>query len=356
MIQDKNMNNHDLAFIHGRWSIVALPPRFCLFSVLACVSACLASLFFSAKDSQPQHNASRRFQSFGSFCSCLCSVTTRLGEDSSASTAQRNKPTMVDPDEEEEAVWRNDSSKCISDFTIKIRNKPTGDEDVYNVHKYCLMFGERKSGYFVGCLNDGGKFSEKSEVELELHDAAARAFPSLLDYVYTGKHEEPSPEEAVALLHLGNYFWIPDLVEKMKEFVFDQMSLETLTLNLPTIIDFKRDEGMESIYELAKHFVIESIFDRSPVLKDLVVGMDVTFTTEVCSRVLILFLVDPGLNGPRIAHRALLRQRSSHHIKNTSAGRSLRALLWKSACLRYHQKLLCNCWISNQNSLGQKVE
>ena len=235
------------------------------------------------------------------------------------------------------AYWRLDPDVSYSDFAIRVKAAaerrggktddppPSADNGVgggggrvYHVHRSELCFaGAHESGYFTGLLRDGGRFAHKGEIEVDLGGgdepavaAAAEAFPLLLDFLYTGKtrgggggddddgdedgnsrHGGLAPKEAVALLHLGDRFAVPALVEEMSELVARGMMTETaagaaLASYLPWVIRFRNDPAVEArAYALAVHLTLDAVFDvsgegRDKVLPRIVPEMDVQFVLD----------------------------------------------------------------------------
>ncbi|GKY93353.1 hypothetical protein MPSEU_000302900 [Mayamaea pseudoterrestris] len=184
-------------------------------------------------------------------------VKKRKNDDSSAvGNSDRRAPLLddifsshVDSSDDENAVaastletsealsWRMDPVESLSDWTIEIVYNPSdasGENggvsgggsssskmDIYHVHKCHLISGSCKSNYFSRLFSEGGRFAESQNgtSRIELHELAAKAFPSFLDYMYCSDHHLPlDTENATAYSFLSKYFDMPQLRIKVKAF------------------------------------------------------------------------------------------------------------------------------------------
>lgn len=111
---------------------------------------------------------------------------------------------------------------------------PKGDEEeqYYHVHRNVMVFGMFvESKYFASLLGDGGRhFDEsngKNEVRIQLSRVAARGFPFLLDFFYSGKllpkESDVIDEESSSLILLGDYFQVPTLIDLITKRIHEQM-------------------------------------------------------------------------------------------------------------------------------------
>jgi hypothetical protein len=114
-------------------------------------------------------------------------------------------------------LWRQDPEENYSDWTLLISYETTDENekesttktDEYHLHKATLAVGLRKSEYFARLFKAGGRFAESSSntSRISLTKLEAKAFPHLLDYLYSVDADlEISTETATALHHLGGYF------------------------------------------------------------------------------------------------------------------------------------------------------
>ena len=112
-------------------------------------------------------------------------------------------------------MWSKYSSTATnySDWKISVSQDNTEVEVTYFVHRYILG---AKSTYFENVFS--GQWlsveSEASESCIDLHCHAFSAFPSFLDYLYTGKIQI-KPQNAMTLLWLSNYFCVSCLEDKI---------------------------------------------------------------------------------------------------------------------------------------------
>jgi subtilisin-like proprotein convertase family protein len=52
-----------------------------------------------------------------------------------------------------EAPWQLDPRENYSDWKLEIETAEDGHVETYHVHRFNLVFGERKSGYFVKLIS-----------------------------------------------------------------------------------------------------------------------------------------------------------------------------------------------------------
>ena len=147
----------------------------------------------------------------------------------------------VPPEEQDQLKWRADAKDSFSDWTIEIISSGQDGESgevegyivsqTYHVHKYILAFGARRSDYFVKLFKTAENYNESNTntSRIELNPIAAKAFPNLLDYLYS-PHEplKADTETATALCSLGEYFQISPLRIDAVEFCKVDMSVENV--------------------------------------------------------------------------------------------------------------------------------
>ena len=123
--------------------------------------------------------------------------------------------------------WRMQPDESFSDWTIEIFSEEsttsttletsTENETMkFHVHKVVLAVGPKKSLYFQRIFqNDNFQETDTQASRIQLHALAARAFPEMLDYLYSTEPQEEAlksiitTENATALHHLAQYFDIP---------------------------------------------------------------------------------------------------------------------------------------------------
>jgi len=114
-----------------------------------------------------------------------------------AASKRKEPPSTSDGEEEEEdrLDWRMDPHESRSDWTIEVvvGEKTHG---TYHVHQNILSVGPKRSEYFAH-LFQNDNFAEQqtrlSRIRLEL--LAAKAFPAMLDYLYSLWNEELLTDE-----------------------------------------------------------------------------------------------------------------------------------------------------------------
>ncbi|GKY90988.1 hypothetical protein MPSEU_000071600 [Mayamaea pseudoterrestris] len=123
--------------------------------------------------------------------------------------------------------WRMAPEVSLSDWKIEIVYDHTDEsgvvsnkKDIYYVHRCFLAGGPRKSMYFAK-LFKGGQYMEAQlrKSSIELHELIAKAFPVLLDYLYSADAKPKlTTENATALNYLSEYFSFKHLRWTVREF------------------------------------------------------------------------------------------------------------------------------------------
>ncbi|CAB9504891.1 nervous system development [Seminavis robusta] len=173
-----------------------------------------------------------------------------------ATPAPVTKGSMISPSphptKKAEAKSSDDLKTPAAKAVVEIKTRT----DTYNVHRYFLGFGSRRSEYF-GRIFQEAKSGTKSKLELE--PLAAKAFPDVLDFLYDPRSPlQIETETAVALHHLGIKLEMTHLQHYAKEFCQSDLSLSNI----------------ETYYAQAK------LFDDSAVM-DLVVQFVGKNVTEI---------------------------------------------------------------------------
>ncbi|CAJ1960356.1 unnamed protein product [Cylindrotheca closterium] len=122
------------------------------------------------------------------------------------------------------SAWRMDPRNSYSDWKIEISVLTSASlhTDVspinFQVHKFFLAVGPRKSLYFDSLFRSQMKESKAGKTRITLEPSAAKAFPVFLDYIYTGDLDL-NPSSAVALGYLGDYFGVAKLLPLVDAFI-----------------------------------------------------------------------------------------------------------------------------------------
>lgn len=170
--------------------------------------------------------------------------------------------------------WRLDRKASFSDWAIEVKVKGCADQcSTYHCHRVLLAVGPRSCTYFSKTFRSG--FSETSEAisKLTLEASAAEAFPSFLDWLYTG-NLVISTDTAVALLDLSNYLLCKPACILIHEFINKDISVATSPIYLREASIYASDKVLAAALGLCA-----SSFDSVPleaVLKltpDLFVGV-----------------------------------------------------------------------------------
>ena len=112
-------------------------------------------------------------------------------------------------------MWSRDPepTSFLSDYLIETLVNGT-THGRYRVHRATLVAGTKGCDYFVTLFqNECFEEAKTKTSRIELQPLAADAFPVFLDYLYSEDDELNSctPENAVALRHLGEYFGMESL-------------------------------------------------------------------------------------------------------------------------------------------------
>lgn len=116
--------------------------------------------------------------------------------------------TISDP-----LTWRMDRELRFSDWKIEIFVSPSVLHGSYHVHRAVLAVGPRRSEYFERLFRSTGFVESKEKTSrIEMVEAAANAFPLVLDYLYSSSDQNRIEyKDSAALYHLGEYFGIHSL-------------------------------------------------------------------------------------------------------------------------------------------------
>ena len=130
--------------------------------------------------------------------------------------------------------WRMDPEESYSDWSIEIL---VGEKiyRTYHVHKAILSMGSKRSEYFARLFsNKNLKEHEAQRSRIELEELAAKAFPVMLDYVYSLWGDKPPmiTKNAVILHYLGGYFEVRGLRKKARDFWEERYEYRGQTRNI----------------------------------------------------------------------------------------------------------------------------
>lgn len=122
-------------------------------------------------------------------------------------------------------TWRLPQEESLSDWTVTIHStgnaaaaRTEATEAVFHVHTYMLGVGPRRSEYFVRLFQTDMLESKARASIIHLdHQAAADAFPAMLDFMYDPSEDVAgkTATQAVALRHLASYFGMEELYDNV---------------------------------------------------------------------------------------------------------------------------------------------
>jgi hypothetical protein len=174
----------------------------------------------------------------------------------------------------EPSIWRLDPVESFSDWVLEVLCEEDDILSTYHVHKAILAAGIRKSSYFVTLFQTKQNFKEKAlcKCRFNLNDTAAEAFPAMLDYMYDAKLNF-TIENAVALLHLADYFGIPSLTNAVAKFSSEIMAWDTAHVFLSEAIKYHDENTICQAMTVCVdnfHYLTESqICSLSPQVLDM---------------------------------------------------------------------------------------
>lgn len=170
---------------------------------------------------------------------------------------KENPPSPSTSDEEDEGQesdvrlsWRMDPDESLSDWTIEIwvGGKTHG---TYHVHKSTISVGSGRSEYFARLFANKGSMEHETQTSrIEMEEAAANAFPLMLDFLYLlwDNNQKPiTAENAVPLHHLGNYFEIRSLRKEARIFWKNAMTVAEAGTYLEHANIFHDDKAYQAV-------------------------------------------------------------------------------------------------------------
>ena len=185
-------------------------------------------------------------------------------------------------DTTESLTWRSNPETNFSDWTIIVNSssksqvdndgndndeKKQGDLnhqrkeefegayktiDTYHVHKAVIGLGQR------GFRSNAGlhlKESQSSTSILSLDSSEAKAFPFMLDFMYTNPLSKncdvkATSDIAVALRHLANYFGVPTLYDNVTEFIEHDLNLSNIQVYIEEAMKYHDDTILDGAISL----------------------------------------------------------------------------------------------------------
>jgi hypothetical protein len=182
-----------------------------------------------------------------------------------------------DEEEEDELTWRLDPEQSLSDWTVVLTNKITGEVKPYHLHKNILAVGPRKCDYFVGVFRKT-KTQEiaSNKTEMTMEGPAFDCFPHFLDFVYSTGALELTTETATPLRHLAKCFGLKIMFKQATEFLLKDITLSNI------ITYYKHSVILvdEKITAMAAKHITKNILKVEPT-GELIKTMDPDFFLRV---------------------------------------------------------------------------
>lgn len=167
-------------------------------------------------------------------------------------------------------LWRHEDSFSDWKIIVSVEGEGGGIETVYNVHKFALGAGPKKSEYCEAIFKSG-QFNESinSTTELTLPEYVATFFPDFLDYMYCQPSECAcliNRENRRSLQHLARYLIVPKLTSAIHEFVEEDMrDLNRMEGYLSEFGGAEDDESMK-ILSMAGRLCAERVLELNSSL------------------------------------------------------------------------------------------
>jgi len=148
-------------------------------------------------------------------------------------------PSTTDEEEQEDGngrlSWRMAPEQSHSDWTIETASLSVDQKtthSIYHVHKTALSVGPKRSEYFERLFQSDNFAEQQTRTSrIELDEVAAKAFPAMLDFLYSwDESPDISHENSVALHYLGRYFEIRSLRKQVRKFWKNEMESDMLGL------------------------------------------------------------------------------------------------------------------------------
>ena len=164
------------------------------------------------------------------------------------SPQEKDKPVIIPDDSFDVLCWRKDPGESFSDW--RLETTFGGVTKKYHVHKTSLAFGPRSSLYFRRLFASGSfKESESSVSTVNLEfEGSQKAVPDMLDYIYHGDEKLIlDSDNAVGLNDLADYFGIPSLQAKVREFLMKDMTTANVDRYCRSAIEYGAETFMGDI-------------------------------------------------------------------------------------------------------------
>lgn len=155
-----------------------------------------------------------------------CGVATN-----SKARSQRELSKVFGDDDIDKPIvlsWRMDPRQSMSDWVLVVKDGV--QSNIYHVHKETLVYGERKSGFFVKLFEkifEDGNPDQRNFTEVNLDSYTAHSMPLLLDYIYEDKLDL-NASNAPGLRSVANRFDVRSLYALVSSFIQQDLSNSTV--------------------------------------------------------------------------------------------------------------------------------
>lgn len=128
--------------------------------------------------------------------------------------------------------WRMDPRESESDWVLVVKDGQRSH--IYHVHKTTLVYGDRKSGFFLKLFEkiyEDGNPNQRNVTEVPLDAYTAMFVPLLLDYIYEDKLDL-NATIAPGLRRIANQFDVRPLYALVSSFIQQDLSEKTVAIYL----------------------------------------------------------------------------------------------------------------------------
>lgn len=165
---------------------------------------------------------------------------------------------------------------------MAIESVPDGTVIEYAVHKRILSRGTKKSDFFdvLFALSEDQKVENDGYSLTKVHANGATLIPEMLDFLYSPSDqlEIASPEIAVGLRHLSEFFGIRALAARSSKFILNDMCIDNVTTYIQCANAFDDFQTQK----VAAKICAENI-ERIEPYSEILVGMDPSFLLDIIS-------------------------------------------------------------------------
>jgi hypothetical protein len=165
-----------------------------------------------------------------------------------------SSPRLTEVRQTRKLTWtREPRIRNFNDWTIVVdsRSSESGNVENYHVHKSVVGVGHRGSKHFLEAFKANSCGNATTVVGLE--PQAAKAFPAMLDYMYSFNREplKITTSNAVSLRYLGNFLGVGSIFEEANQFIKKDMGKDNLHAYLKDAQAYKDGKLIKAAIQMA---------------------------------------------------------------------------------------------------------